>query len=76
MNGIVAKISESGKTACIMVQTSPFSMERTPVYIPNNNYKVKDAVAIPEGLKIADWTGRATKDGIPLKTLVAVNSGL
>jgi hypothetical protein len=69
MNGIVAKISESGKTAVVMVKTSPFSMNRTPVYIPNQNYKPKQELQLPQDAKIVDWVGHSTKDGIPLKTL-------
>ncbi len=69
MKAIVAKISESGKSACVMLQTSEFSMERIPVYIPNKGYQPKQEIAIPDNLRVVDWTGRATKDGIPLKTL-------
>lgn len=69
MTSTVVKISESGKSALIMVQTNPFSMNRTPVYIPNNNYKLQDVVVLPEGVQIVDWEGHATKDGIPLKTV-------
>ncbi len=73
MKAIVAKISESGKSVCVMLQTSPFSMERIPVYIPNDGYAVKQELTIPDNLKIIDWSDRHTKDGIPLKTLSLIN---
>lgn len=73
MKAIVAKISESGKSACVMLRTSEFSMQRTPVYIPNNGYEVKQEIELPNNLKIVDWADRTTKDGVPLKTLDVVN---
>lgn len=69
MKAIVAKISESGKSACVMVQTSPFSMNRTPVYIPNLDYKKGQILELPANTQIVDWVGRATKDGVALKTV-------
>lgn len=76
MKAFVAKISESGKSACVMLRTSKFSMELTPVYIPNDNYKVKQEVEIPDDLKVINWGDRTTKEGIPLKTLVLASSGV
>lgn len=75
MKAFVAKLSESGKSACVMLRTSPFSLELIPVYIPNQNvktglsYEVGEEIEIPDNLKIVNWGDRTTKNGIPLKTL-------
>lgn len=75
MKAIVAKVSESGKSACVMLRTSPFSLELTPVYIPNEDdkgnklYQPKQVIDIPDDLKVINWGDRTTKTGIPLKTL-------
>ena len=74
MKAIVAKISESKKSVCVMLQTSPFSMERTPVYIPNHGYVEKQEIDIPDNLKIINWGDRTTTTCIPLKTLALASS--
>lgn len=71
MEAIVAKISESKKSACVMLKTSEFSMQSIPVYIPNKGYNKGDKITIPDHLKVVDWEGHATKDGVVLKTLSA-----
>jgi len=73
MKATVAKISESGKSACVMLQDNPFSMDRIPVYIPNNKYTVKQEIEIPDNLFVVTWGDRTTEEGIPLKTLSKFN---
>ncbi len=78
MKATVAKISESGKSACIMVQTSQFSFERKPAYIPNMGYEPKQELELPDNLVMKPWmtknelgelVERTTKTGIPLMIL-------
>lgn len=69
MVAIVAKISTSGKSACVMLKTSKHSMESIPVYVTNFGYAPKQELEFSDDLKIVDWKDHATKDGIPLKTL-------
>lgn len=65
----IAKISTSGKTACGMIRTCEWSMNAQPVYIPNNGYAKGDVIEVPDDVRIIEWVGHATKDGIPLMTL-------
>ncbi len=78
MKATVAKITPSGKSACVMVQTSEFSFERKPAYIPNNGYEPKQELEIPNNHVLKPWitknelgelVQRVTKEGIPLMIL-------
>ena len=72
MKAIVAKLSASGKSACVMLTTSEHSMNRIPVYVVNtSNYQPKQVIDFPDTLKVVPWTGHTTKDGIQLMTLSA-----
>jgi hypothetical protein len=65
IKGKIAKISESGKTAILVVRDF---MNSIPVYVPNDEYEVGQEVVF-NNVSIVDWTDHATKDGIQLKTL-------
>ena len=65
IKGKIVKISESGKTAVLIVRDF---MNSIPVYIPNNKYVIEQEVSFND-VNIVDWVDHTTKDGIQLKTL-------
>lgn len=73
MNAIIAKITKSGKTAIAMVKESKFSIASVAVYIPNDNYTVKQEIAIPDNLKVVDWQEVTLENG---KTVMLKQLGL
>jgi len=71
-----------GEKSALLLLSTPFSFQRTPVYVPARAVEGKepgDILDIPDNFKLVPLTGldednneviRTTKNGIELKTLV------